>query len=49
LEEEDRRRSIGVVARAEAKERYSWDRIAQRLVEIYQEVAGRTRSMAEAS
>jgi phosphatidyl-myo-inositol alpha-mannosyltransferase len=49
LEEEDRRRSIGVAARAEAKERYSWDRIAQRLVEIYQQVAGRTRSMAEAS
>ncbi len=49
LEDEERRRSIGIAAREQAKERYSWDRIARRLVEIYEEVAGRTQAMAAAS
>jgi phosphatidylinositol alpha-mannosyltransferase len=49
LEDEERRRSIGIAARELAKERYSWDRIARRLVEIYEEVTGRTRTMAAAS
>jgi phosphatidyl-myo-inositol alpha-mannosyltransferase len=43
FEDEDRRRAIGVAARELAVERYSWDRIARRLVEIYEQVSGRTR------
>src|SRR5262249_8939585 len=39
LADEDRRRAIGVAARQLALERYSWDRIAQRLAEIYEQVA----------
>jgi phosphatidylinositol alpha-mannosyltransferase len=41
LEDEDRRRAIGAAARRLATERYSWDRIARRLLEIYEHVAGR--------
>ncbi len=36
---------MGAAARALAQERYSWDAIAARLVEIYGEVASRARSM----
>jgi glycosyltransferase involved in cell wall biosynthesis len=37
--DEERRVAIGVAARKLALERYSWDRIAARLVEIYEQVA----------
>jgi phosphatidylinositol alpha-mannosyltransferase len=39
LEDEPRRRSLGESARRLAVERYSWDTIAERLQEIYEEVA----------
>ncbi|HZO61881.1 MAG TPA: glycosyltransferase family 4 protein [Gaiellaceae bacterium] len=39
LEDEPRRRSLGERARKVAVERYSWDRIAVRLEEIYEDVA----------
>lgn len=39
LEDEPRREGIGVAARKLAVERYSWDRIARRLAEIYEQVA----------
>ncbi len=39
LEDEPRRRALGEGARAVA-ERYSWDTIAERLLEIYEELAG---------
>jgi phosphatidyl-myo-inositol alpha-mannosyltransferase len=39
LEDEPRRRELGEHARRVAVERYSWDRIAQRLEQIYREVA----------
>jgi phosphatidylinositol alpha-mannosyltransferase len=41
LEDESRRRALGEGARA-AAERYSWDTIAARLLEIYEELAGRS-------
>jgi phosphatidylinositol alpha-mannosyltransferase len=40
LEDEPRRRELGEHARRIALERYSWDRIAERLEQIYAEVAG---------
>ncbi len=49
LEDEERRRAIGIAARELAIERYSWDRIARRLVEIYEHVTGRARAAAAAS
>ena len=39
LADEERRSAIGVAARKLALERYSWDGIAGRLVEIYEQVA----------
>jgi len=39
LEDEPRRRALGEHARRIAIERYSWDRIAERLEQIYHEVA----------
>ena len=39
LADEERRRAIGIAARELALERYSWDRIAGRLAEIYEQVA----------
>jgi phosphatidylinositol alpha-mannosyltransferase len=39
LEDESRRRSLGERARRLAVERYSWDRIAERLEQIYADVA----------
>ena len=39
LGDEERRLAIGAAARALALERYSWDRIAGRLAEIYEQVA----------
>jgi phosphatidyl-myo-inositol alpha-mannosyltransferase len=41
LEDEPRRQAFGVAARQLAEERYSWDRIAQRLAGVYELVAGR--------
>lgn len=40
LEDEPRRRALGERARQVAEERYSWRRIAERLVEIYDSLAG---------
>jgi phosphatidylinositol alpha-mannosyltransferase len=48
LEDEPRRATLGEGARRLAVERYSWDDIARRLVEIY-EVAGRERQAVAAS
>jgi glycosyltransferase involved in cell wall biosynthesis len=39
LEDEPRRRSLGEHARRVAVERYSWDMIAVRLEQIYEDVA----------
>jgi phosphatidylinositol alpha-mannosyltransferase len=41
LEDEPRRRVLGVAARELAAERYAWDGIARRLLGIYELVAGR--------
>jgi glycosyltransferase involved in cell wall biosynthesis len=42
LENEPRRRALGAAARELAQERYAWDRIARRLLGIYELVAART-------
>jgi len=42
LADEPRRRALGAAARELARERYSWDDIARRLVGIYELVTGRT-------
>jgi glycosyltransferase involved in cell wall biosynthesis len=39
LEDEPRRAALGESARRVAVERYSWDDIARRLVEIYEQAA----------
>ena len=39
LEDEPRRRALGAAARQIAVERYSWDTIAVRLEQIYQDLA----------
>jgi phosphatidylinositol alpha-mannosyltransferase len=49
LEDEPRRASLGEGARRVALERYSWDDIGRRLVEIYELVAGRERQAVAAS
>jgi phosphatidylinositol alpha-mannosyltransferase len=41
LDDEPRRRALGAAARQLARERYSWDDIARRLVGIYELVTGR--------
>jgi phosphatidyl-myo-inositol alpha-mannosyltransferase len=46
LGDEERRRRFGVAARRVAEERYSWDEIARRLVEVYERVLGRVRAAA---
>ena len=40
VEDEPRRAAMGAAARELAVERYSWPRIARRLEEIYEHVAG---------
>jgi phosphatidylinositol alpha-mannosyltransferase len=40
LEDEPRRRALGARARQVAEERYSWRRIAERLTEVYDSLAG---------
>jgi phosphatidyl-myo-inositol alpha-mannosyltransferase len=41
LDDEPRRRALGAAARGVARDRYSWDDIARRLVGIYELVTGR--------
>jgi phosphatidylinositol alpha-mannosyltransferase len=48
LEDEPRRSSLGEGARRVALDRYSWDDIGRRLVEIYELVAGRERQAVTA-
>jgi phosphatidyl-myo-inositol alpha-mannosyltransferase len=43
LEDEPRRREQGIAARMYAQERYDWRDIARRLVEIYEDLSGRSR------
>jgi len=40
LENEPRRRALGAAARQVAEERYAWDKIVERLLEIYRALAG---------
>jgi phosphatidylinositol alpha-mannosyltransferase len=40
LEDEPRRRALGARAREVAEERYSWRRIAERLTDVYDSLAG---------
>jgi len=49
VEDEPRRRALGIAARTLAQERYSWDAIAARLAEIYDLLAGRTPASATAA
>jgi phosphatidylinositol alpha-mannosyltransferase len=46
LENESRRASLGAGARRLALERYSWADIARRMLEIYEQVAGRPEAIA---
>jgi len=46
LADEDRRCRLGEAARRSAVERYSWDGIARRLLEVYERVLGRVRAAA---
>ncbi|HEV3479349.1 MAG TPA: glycosyltransferase family 4 protein [Gaiellaceae bacterium] len=46
LADEGRRRRFGGAARRLAEERYSWDEIARRLLEVYEDVLGRVRAAA---
>ena len=46
LADEPRRQELGRAARVIAQERYSWDRIAQRLAEIYETLAGSRSAVA---
>jgi phosphatidylinositol alpha-mannosyltransferase len=46
LADEPRREELGRAARVIAQERYSWDGIAKRLVEIYEELAGSREAFA---
>ncbi|HSC92155.1 MAG TPA: glycosyltransferase family 4 protein [Gaiellaceae bacterium] len=48
LGEEPRRCSLGAAARELAVERYAWDRVASRLLEIYRELVGATLERAAA-
>jgi len=48
LEDEPHRRALGAAARELARERYSWDDIARRLVGIYELVTGRARAAVTA-
>jgi phosphatidyl-myo-inositol alpha-mannosyltransferase len=46
LSDEDRRCRFGQAARQLAADRYSWDGIARRLIEVYERAAGRVRAAA---
>jgi glycosyltransferase involved in cell wall biosynthesis len=43
LEDEPRRRALGIAARELAERQYSWDTIARRLLAIYELVTGMAR------
>ena len=49
LEDEPRRRALGLAAREVAEERYAWPRLAGRLAEIYQGLAAAPAPEAEAA
>ncbi|MGB2952547.1 MAG: glycosyltransferase family 4 protein [Gaiellaceae bacterium] len=49
LDDEPRRRRLGEGGRRVAEERYSWDDIARRLVEIYERVLGRPQAALAAA
>src|SRR3712207_1427484 len=49
LEDEARRRELGRAARLLAERSYGWERIARRLVEIYESLAGQPRPEAVAA
>jgi phosphatidylinositol alpha-mannosyltransferase len=49
LGDEERRQAMGAVGRRIAEERYSWDRIARRLVEIYERLVDEPPTQLEAS
>ena len=49
LDDEPRRRALGAAARELARDRYGWDRIARRLLEIYGRVARTTTAGAAAA
>jgi phosphatidylinositol alpha-mannosyltransferase len=46
LADEDRRCRLGRAARVIAEERYSWDEVARRLVDVYERVLGRVPAAA---
>ena len=46
LSDEPARQELGSAARVIAEERYSWDRIAKRLGEIYEELVSQGSSVA---
>jgi phosphatidylinositol alpha-mannosyltransferase len=46
LADEPRREELGRAARTIAQERYSWDRVAERLAEIYEALAGSRNAVA---
>ncbi len=46
LADEDRRRRFGLAARQIAEERYSWDEVGRRLVDVYDRVLGRVPAAA---
>jgi phosphatidylinositol alpha-mannosyltransferase len=48
LADEPRRRAMGAAGRELAQDRYSWDAIAARLLEIYESVSGREPARAAA-
>jgi phosphatidyl-myo-inositol alpha-mannosyltransferase len=46
LADEERRCRFGLAARRLAEERYSWDQIGRRLIQVYERVLGRVRAAA---
>ena len=48
LEDEPRRQALGAAARELAQERYSWDRIARRLLAVYELVTGKVTAEVRA-
>jgi glycosyltransferase involved in cell wall biosynthesis len=46
LADEDARRRLGAAARELAREKYAWERIAARLIRVYEAAAGRIRAAA---
>jgi phosphatidylinositol alpha-mannosyltransferase len=46
LADEDRRCRLGLAARRVAEERYSWDEVGRRLVDVYERALGRVPAAA---